>query len=80
MDKLITILQTALPVFLALGVGVFARKRKFLTRDSIDAMKKLVINITLPFVLLSAFASADYNKAALVLPTMMHCRGWSSTL
>jgi len=71
MDKLITILQTALPVFLALGVGIFARKKEFLTRDSIDAMKKLVINITLPFVLLSAFASADYNTAALVLPTMV---------
>ncbi len=71
MDKLITILQTALPVFLALGVGVFARKKQFLTRDSIDAMKKLVINVTLPFVLLSAFASADYNRAALVLPTMV---------
>ena len=71
MDKLITILQTALPVFLALGVGVFARRKQFLTRDSIDAMKKLVINVTLPFVLLSAFASADYNKAALVLPTMV---------
>jgi len=65
-----TILQTALPVFLALGVGVFARKKQFFTRDHIDAMKKLVINITLPFVLLSAFASADYNTAALVLPTM----------
>lgn len=71
MDKVITILQTALPVFLALGVGMFARKRQFLTRDHIDAMKKLVINITLPFVLLSAFASADYNTAALVLPTMV---------
>ena len=71
MSKLITILQTALPVFLALGVGVFARRKQFLTRDNIDAMKKLVINITLPFVLLSAFASADYNTAALVLPTMV---------
>ena len=71
MDKVISILQTALPVFLALGVGVFARKTQFLTRDHIDAMKKLVINITLPFVLLSAFASADYNTSTLVLPTMM---------
>lgn len=71
MNKAITILQTALPVFLALGVGVFARKTQFLTRDHIDAMKKLVINITLPFVLLSAFASADYNSAAIVLPAMM---------
>ena len=65
-----TILQTALPVFLALAVGIFIRKKQFLTRDHIDAMKKLVINITLPFVLFNAFASAEYNTAALVLPTM----------
>ena len=71
MDKIITILQTALPVFLALGVGMFARKTQFLTRDNIDAMKKLVINVTLPFVLLSAFASADYNSSTLVLPVIM---------
>ena len=71
MHKVITILQTALPVFLALGVGMFARKRQFFTRDIIDGMKKLVINITLPFVLFSAFASADYNTAALVLPAMV---------
>lgn len=70
MDKVITILQTALPVFLALAIGIFARKTQFLTRDHVDAMKKLVINVTLPFVLLSAFASADYNSAALVLPAM----------
>lgn len=64
-------MQTALPVFLALGIGIFARKTQFLTRDHIDAMKKLVINVTLPFVLLSAFASANYNAAALILPTMV---------
>ena len=72
MDKFITILQTALPVFLALAVGVFARKTQFLSRDNIDAMKKLVINITLPFVLLSAFASAEYSTASLVIPTMQY--------
>ena len=65
-----TILQTALPVFLALGVGMFARKTQFLTQDHIDGMKKLVINITLPLVLLSAFASAEYSTATLVLPVM----------
>ena len=72
MDRFITILQTALPVFLALAVGVFARKSQFLTRDHIDGMKKLVINITLPFVLLSAFASAEYSAASLVIPTMQY--------
>ena len=72
MDKFITVLQTALPVFLALAVGVFARKTQFLSRDNIDAMKKLVINITLPFVLLSAFASAEYSLSSLILPAMQY--------
>ena len=72
MDKLIPILQTVLPVFLALAVGVFARKTQFLSREHIDGMKKLVINITLPFVLFSAFASAEYSTASLVLPAMQY--------
>ena len=71
MDKIITIIQTALPVFLALGFGMHARKKGTLCRESIDAMKHVVINITLPFVLLNAFASAEYSSATLILPAMV---------
>ena len=71
MDKIITIIQTALPVFLALGFGMHARKKGTLSRESIDAMKHVVINITLPFVLLNAFASAEYTSATLILPAMV---------
>ena len=61
-------IQTALPVFLALAIGMFCRSRNFLTRDGIDALKKVVINITLPFVLFNAFVTAEYTLAALILP------------
>lgn len=71
MDKVITVIQTALPVFLALGFGMHARKKGSLSRDSIDAMKSVVLNITLPFVLLNAFASAEYSAASLILPALM---------
>ena len=71
MEKLISLLQTALPVFCALGLGMFCRSRNFLTRDGIDALKKVVLNLTLPFVLLDAFATAEYTVAALVLPLVM---------
>ena len=64
-------IQTALPVFLALAMGMICRSRNFLTRDGIDALKKVVLNLTLPFVLLDAFATAEYSSAALVLPLMM---------
>ena len=71
MDKVISIVQTALPVFLALFLGALCRSRKFLTRDGVDTLKKVVINITLPAVLLNAFATAEYTIAALLLPAVM---------
>lgn len=71
MDKIITIIQTALPVILALALGMLCRSRQFLTRDGIDALKKVVLNFTLPFVLLNAFATAEYSLSTLTLPVMM---------
>lgn len=71
MASVISVVQTALPVFLTLGMGALCRSRGFLTREGIDALKKVVLNITLPFVLLGAFATAEYTLAALVLPVVM---------
>ena len=71
MDKVIAVIQTALPVYLALGLGMLCRSRNFLSREGVDALKKVVINLTLPFVLLGAFATAEYSAAALILPALM---------
>ena len=71
MDKVLSVIQTALPVFLALGLGMLCRSKGFLNRDGIDTLKKVVVNITLPFVLLNAFATAEYSLAALILPTVV---------
>ena len=71
MDKVISVIETALPVFLALALGMMCRSKRFLTREGIDSLKKVVVNLTLPFVLLNAFATAEYSLAALVLPLMM---------
>ena len=71
MDFLLSILQTALPVFLALGLGMLCRSLKFLSREGIDALKKVVLNITLPAVLLNAFATTEYSISTAVLPVSM---------
>ena len=71
MNKVIAVIQTALPVFLALGLGMLCRSRTILSREGVDALKKVVINLTLPFVLLGAFATAEYSAAALILPALM---------
>lgn len=71
MTALIHVIETALPVLAALLLGMFCREKQFLTRDGVDTLKKVVINITLPAVLLNAFATAEYTVAALILPAVM---------
>ena len=71
MNTLISVIETALPVFLALGLGTLCRQRSFLSRDNVDALKKVVLNITLPAVLLNAFASAEYSTSTVILPVLV---------
>ena len=70
MDKLIAIIQTALPVFLALFLGMLCRQKQFISREGVDALKKVVINITLPAVLLNAFATAEYTASTIAIPVL----------
>ena len=71
MEQVISILETALPVFLALGLGMLCRKTGFLSREAIDALKKVVINLTLPAVLVGAFATAEYSASTIALPVIL---------
>lgn len=68
---MITVLKTALPVFFALGLGMLCRSKGFLTRDGVDTLKKVVVNLTLPAVLLNAFASAEYSMSTMAMPVLM---------
>lgn len=72
MDKVISVVQTALPVFVMLAMGMLFRNKNFISRDGVDTLKKVVINLTLPFALFSAFATADYNLSAVVIPVVMY--------
>ncbi len=65
---IISVLQTALPVFAALGLGMVCRSRGFLKQSGVDALKWVVLNITLPFMLFNAFATAQYSFKALAVP------------
>ena len=68
MTVLIRVIETALPVVAALLLGMFCREKKFLSREGVDALKKVVINITLPAVLINAFATAQYSLSSLTIP------------
>jgi len=71
MDKVISVISTALPVFLALAMGMLCRSKGFLTRDGVDTLKKVVINLTLPFALFNSFATAEYTLSSLIIPILI---------
>ena len=71
MTTLIRVLETALPVLAVLLLGIFCRKKQFISRDGIETLKKVVINLTLPFVLVNAFATAEYSGKLLIQPLLV---------
>lgn len=71
MQTLISVIETALPVFLALFLGMLCRSKNFLTREGVDTLKKVAVNLTLPFVLFNSFATAEYTISSIILPVIM---------
>lgn len=74
MDKLTGIIQMILPVVLMIAIGILCRKRSILTKQGIAGLKSLVVNITLPAVLLKAFYNAAYSLDMVIIAiTMFLC-------
>jgi len=71
MQTLTTILQKALPVFVMLLIGMLCRKKNIISREGVGAMKTFAVNITLPAVMLSAFATASYSRESLIVPLII---------
>lgn len=67
----VQIINTVLPVVLMLAIGMLCRQRKLLTREGIGALKSVVVNITLPAVMLNAFATMNYSGKNVILTLMM---------
>ncbi len=71
MNQTEEILRTILPVLVMLIIGMLCRKRGLITREGINALKNVVVNITLPAVLLGAFATTKYTFMDIVVPLLM---------
>lgn len=71
MINIIGILEKALPVFLMLGLGMLCRKTSLLSREGVNTLKSVAVNITLPAVMFSAFATAEYSLSSISIPVIM---------
>ena len=54
-----------------LMIGIFCRRSGMISREGIGALKNVVVNITLPAVLLNAFATTSYTFMDVVVPLLM---------
>lgn len=65
------VIKTVLPVFLIIGIGILCRSRKLISREGIDTLKHVAVNICLPAVLFKAFATTQYGIADILIPLAM---------
>ncbi|MBQ8506146.1 MAG: hypothetical protein IJ466_01765 [Clostridia bacterium] len=72
MQTLIRVLETALPVFLTLAIGMLCRAKNILSRDGVAQLKSVAVNICLPAVLLSSFATAEYSAESITIPLVIY--------
>ena len=80
MNRIMEVLQTVLPVLLMLGIGMLCRSRGLISREGVNALKSVVVNIALPAVLVSAFATTSYTFMDIVIPLLMFLvclAGWA---
>lgn len=71
MERVVSVVQTGLPVFLTLALGMLCRQRQLLSREGVDALKKVAVNLTLPFVLFDALAKAEYSLRTIAVPVLV---------
>lgn len=71
MDPRIEVINTVFPVLLVIIIGMLVRKTGLLTRENVDGLKTVAVNIALPAVMLHAFAVMEYSWKNIILTGMM---------
>ncbi len=71
MNHFIEALRTILPMMLMLFLGALCRKKRLLSREGIQALKTVAVQIALPAVLLHTFAATEYSVTDALIPLIM---------
>lgn len=71
MERTLEVIRTVLPVVLMLGIGILCRSKKLLTREGINALKRVAVDIALPAVLINSFATMEYTLKNVLVPLIM---------
>lgn len=82
MTRVIEVLQTILPVMIMLCIGMICRSRQLISREGINSLKSVAVNIALPspFVLPVFADDPDqrvYVSSALSISTIVAIAGFA---
>lgn len=67
MGVLPLLIQNTAPIFITLFIGWLIKKTSLIDRNGIEALKKIVTRVTLPFVIFQAFFTATYNAKSILI-------------
>ncbi len=67
MPHIYDVFLRGLPLILMIGLGMLLRKRQVLSESTIPEIKKLIVQVTLPAMLLVTFAQTDFRAEYLLL-------------
>ncbi len=65
------VLETLLPVMIVLALGIVCRRSGKFSREGINTLKNVAVDIALPAVLLNAFATTNYSLKNVIIPILM---------
>ena len=68
---MINVLCTCLPIILMILIGIICRKKEILSGEGVANLKKVALNITLPALLISAFAKLEYSINNIIIVVLM---------
>lgn len=82
MDKVFTVAQVVVPIFVAIFLGVIARRKSWLTQSEVRGLQQFVMKIGLPCVVFSSCLKADIgveslSSMALVITTVLAATLWA---
>lgn len=82
MDKLLSVLQVVAPIFTAIALGIFARKKQIISSRENQGLQQYVLNFGLPCVLFNSCLTADLGaeavtSMALVTPLLLLSTLWA---
>ena len=85
MDKIFTIIQVVAPIFLAVALGMLARKKAMFTTEQIQSLQSFIVKICLPCLLFRSCLTADLGPQTLtsmviVIPFLVISTVWAFRL